>query len=104
MHTELACSSSPPPIAVAYRLIGGSVLGLGGVDLDATLELRAVFDADARGGDVADHRAVALDVNAIAGVKVARYLSVDDNSTRVNLGRELRGAPNRERGCCRARR
>src|SRR5712664_2363091 len=68
---DQVCLSRLTERSVIPPLIGGSVLGLGGVDLDATLELRAVLDADAGGGDVADDRAVALDVDAIARVKIA---------------------------------
>jgi len=72
-------------------------VGLGGVDLDATLELRAILDANARGGDVADDGAIGLDVDAIARVDIADYLSVDNNLARVNLGGKLRRGSNRER-------
>jgi hypothetical protein len=64
---------------IGYRLVGRSIVRLGGVDLDATLELRAVFDADACGRDVADDGAIALDVDAIARVKITDYFSVDRN-------------------------
>src|ERR1700730_12167757 len=81
---------SPPMIACGYRLIGGGVVRLGGIDLDATLELRAVLDANTRGGDVPDARAIALDVNAAAGANVTDCLPVDGNRARVNLRSELR--------------
>ena len=69
---------------------------LGRVDLDATLELGAVFDADARRGDVADHRAITLDVDAVTGVDIANHFSVNDNFARVNFGSELRRGSDRE--------
>jgi len=66
-------------------LIGGSIVRLRGVDFDATLELSAVLNANPRGGDVADDGAIALDVDAIAGMKITDYFSVDNNLARVNL-------------------
>src|SRR6266849_4610118 len=75
--------SNWPPFG--YRLVGGGILRLSGVDLDATFELRAVLDANPRGGDVADDGAITLDVDAVAGMNIADYLSVDDNFSRVNL-------------------
>jgi hypothetical protein len=75
---------------VVPLLISGGVLGLGGVDFDATLELGAVLDANPRGGDVADDGAIALDVDAVTRVNIADYLSEHDNLACVNLGSELR--------------
>src|SRR6266853_2809722 len=71
-------------------LIGGSVVRFGGVDLDATFELGSVFNADTRRRNVTDHGAIALDVDAVAGVHIADHFSVNDNFARVNLGSELR--------------
>jgi hypothetical protein len=68
-----------------WLLIGGGVVRLGRVDLDAAPELGTVLDANARGGDVADYGAIALYVDTIAGVKIANYLSEDDNLPGVNL-------------------
>src|SRR5712672_2516952 len=78
------------PCNVSCVLIGGSVVRFGGVDLDATLELGAVFNADTRRGNVADHRAIALDVDTVASVHIAHHFSVNDNFARVNLRSELR--------------
>src|SRR5712672_1838515 len=78
------------PCNVSCVLIGGSVVRFGGVDLDATLELRAVFNADTRRRNVTDDGAIALDVDAVAGVYIADHFSVNDNFARVNLGSELR--------------
>src|SRR6267142_5666575 len=84
------------PCNVSCALIGGSVVRFGGVDLDATFELRAVFNADARRGNVADHGAIALDVDAVAGVHIADHFSVDDNFACVDLRSELRRGPDGE--------
>src|SRR6266853_130170 len=77
-------------------LIGGSVVRFGGVDLDATLELRAVFDANARRGNVADDRSIALDVDTVASVHIADHFSVDDIFACMNLRSELRRGPDGE--------
>src|SRR5258705_1070180 len=78
------------PCNVSCALIGGSVVRFGGVDLDATFELRSVFNADTRRGNVADDRAIALDVDTVASVHIADHFSVDDNFARVDLRSELR--------------
>src|SRR5258705_10067700 len=78
------------PCNVSCALIGGSVVRFGGVDLDATFELGAVFNADTRCGNVADHGAIALDVYAVTGVHIADHFSVNDNFARMNLRSELR--------------
>jgi hypothetical protein len=66
-------------------------LGFGRVDFDAALEMGAIFDADAGGGDVAGHRAVGLDVHAIAGVKIADDFAVDNHFAGMNFGIEHGG-------------
>jgi len=75
-------------------LIRGGV-GFGWVDFDAALEMSAVFDADAGGGDVAGHRAVGLDVHAIA-VEVADDFAVNDHFTGMNFGIEYGGGADDE--------
>src|SRR6266436_1119498 len=82
--------------AIGYGLVCGCILRLSGVDFDAALELCAILDANPRGGDVADNRAVALDVDAVTSVNIADYFSEDDNLARVNLGGELRSRPDGE--------
>src|SRR5712671_7483828 len=82
------------PCNVSCVLIGGSVVRFGGVDLDTTLELRAVFNADTCRGNVAHHGAIALDVDTVASVHIADHFSVDDNFARVNLRSELRRGSN----------
>ncbi len=64
-------------------------MGLGWVDFDAAFEVGAVFDADAGGGNVADDRAIRLDVNAVPRMDVADYLAIDDYFAGVNFGIEL---------------
>src|SRR5690242_21638027 len=49
----------------------------GPADFDAALEYGAVFDANARRLNVADHRTVSLDVHTVAGIHVAAYFAVD---------------------------
>jgi len=40
------------------------------IDLDGAFEVGAVFDHDARGGQIADHRAIFLDLDAVLGAKI----------------------------------
>ena len=61
-------------------------LRAGPVDFDASLENGAVFDADARRLDIADHRAVLLDFNAIGGIDIAGDFAEDDQFARGNFG------------------
>src|SRR5580700_2441666 len=63
-------------------------LGFGWVDFDAALEMSAIFDADASGGNVADDRAVGLDVDAVAGIEVADDFAKHDHFAGMNLGIE----------------
>ena len=49
----------------------------GRADFDATLENSAVLDADAGGLDIAEHRAVPFDFNAIPGIHIAADLAVN---------------------------
>src|SRR3974390_3364462 len=56
-----------------------------GLHLHAALEDGAVFDADALDDDIAGHRAVAADVEAVAADHVALYLAHDDDFARVNV-------------------
>ena len=63
-------------------------LGFGRFDFDAALEMGAIFDADARGGNVADDRAIGLDVDAIAGVDVADDFAKHDDFAGMNFRSE----------------
>jgi hypothetical protein len=71
-------------------------LGFGRVDFDAALEMGAIFDADARGGNVADDRAFALDVDAVAGVEVADDFAKHDHLAGMNFGIEHGGGTDGE--------
>ena len=68
----------------------------GSLDFDAALEVGAVFDAEARGGDVADHFAVFLDLDAIAHADIAHGLAVDHNFAGIDLGIQLSAASDGE--------
>src|SRR5579871_5220226 len=74
----------------------GREVRVGALDFDVALEVGALFDADARGGDVADHFAVLLDFHAIAGLQVAGDVAVDDHFARADFGIELRRAADRQ--------
>lgn len=64
-------------------------LGFGRIDFDAALEVGAIFDADAGGGNVADDGAVFFDVDAAAGVDITHNLAENNQFTSVNFGIEL---------------
>src|SRR4029077_4016959 len=82
------------PTGVFRPLIRGG-LGLGRVDFDAALEVGTVFDADARGGNITNDRAIRFDVDAVTGVQIADDLAVDDYFAGVNFGIELSGRTHR---------
>ena len=60
------------------------------------LKVGAVFNADARGDDVADDFAILLDLDAIAHQQIADGFAVDDDFARVNFGMQLRAAADGE--------
>src|SRR6266581_234746 len=49
----------------------------GPADFDATLEYGAVLDTDARGLNVADHRAVPFDLHPITGIHITADFAVN---------------------------
>ena len=69
-------------LAFAVDLLAGLA------DVDATLEERAFFDADALGDDVAVERAFAANVEAVAGRHVAADFAENDDFARGNVGRD----------------
>ena len=79
------------------RVAGGFRLGIrllaGFADVDAALEERSVFDADALRDDIAGQRAFIADVNAIAGIHVAAYFAEDHDLARVDVGGDDSVAP-----------
>ena len=93
MMQELA---APPSSTIRKLCDLACRLGFGGVDFDATLEMGAVLDADARGINVADDGAVLLDVNTAARVDVADNFSVGDDFASMNFGSELSGGADGE--------
>src|SRR5208337_4011052 len=66
------------------------------VDFDGTFEVRAVFNHDARGGQVAVHRAVLLDLDAVLGAQIPLHRAVDHDFTGDNIGGHLGGGANGE--------
>ena len=67
--------------------VGLLLLGLSAfTDVDAAFEEGAVFDGDAGGDDVAGEGAVAANVDAIAGGKVAADFAEHDDLTGVDVG------------------
>ncbi len=77
-------------MGVFHPLVGGG-LSLGRVDFDAALEVGAVFNADARRGNIPDDRTIFLDVDATARVEIPDNFAVNDHVARLNLGIELSG-------------
>ena len=59
------------------------------IDLDRAFEVRAVLNHDARGGQIADHRAILLDFDAVAGAQIALDAAVDDDFARHHVGGQL---------------
>src|SRR3984957_20897554 len=76
---------SPDGRAVAGVLVSGLV------DLDGALKVGAVFDHDARRGEVAVDRAVFLDFDTIFRAKIALHRPVDNNFTGDDIGGDLGG-------------
>ena len=69
---------------------GGAVLGVAGLaDVDAALEVGAVLDGDAGGGDVPGEGAFAADVDAVAGMDVAAHLAEHDDFAGGDVGGDL---------------
>jgi hypothetical protein len=69
-------------------------LRLGWVNFDAALEVRSVLDADARRGNVADNRAIRLDVDAVARMDVPHHFAKNHHFCCVNLGMDLSAGAN----------
>src|SRR5258707_6296330 len=59
------------------------------VDLDGAFEIGAVFDHDARGGQVADDRAILLDFDTVLGAKIALHVPVDHHFAGNDVGGHL---------------
>src|SRR6267378_3552823 len=75
------------------RAAAGLLLGAL-VDLDGAFEIGAVFDHDARGGQVANDRAILLDFDAVLGAKIALHVPVDHHFAGNDVGGHLRGGAN----------
>src|SRR5260370_24752771 len=70
------------------RAAAGLLLGAL-VDLDGAFEIGAVFDHDARGGQVADDRAILLDFAAVLGAKIALHVPVNPHFPGNDAARHL---------------
>jgi len=66
------------------------------LDLDATLEVGAIFHADSRGGDVAGHGASFPDLDPVAGMDVARQITIDDQFPYVDFRVQFSGGSHGE--------
>src|SRR5881394_437441 len=58
------------------KSVAAGFLLLALVDFDGTFEVGAVFDHDARGGQVAVDRTIFLDFNSVFGAKVALHRAI----------------------------
>jgi hypothetical protein len=66
---------------------------LGALDFDASFEICAVFYADSRRRNVADHLAILLDLDAISRAEIAGGITVDDYFPSGNFGIQIGSAP-----------
>src|SRR5690348_2834551 len=60
-------------------------LRFGRVDLDAALEMSTIFDADARGGNIADHGTVGFNIHTVACIDVSDDFAKNDNFSGTNF-------------------
>src|SRR5438552_3877749 len=72
------------------------VLVGGLVDFDGAFEVGAVLDHDPRGGQIAVHRTVLLDLDAVLGAQIALHGAVDHNFAGDNIGGHFRGRADSE--------
>src|SRR5437762_12699812 len=77
-------------MGVFHPLVGGG-LSLGWVDFDATLEVGAILDADARRGNISHDRTIFLDVDAAACVEVPDDFAVNDHFASLKFGLDTGG-------------
>src|ERR1700733_2677481 len=61
----------------SFRIAVACITGL--VNLDRALKVSAVLDHDSRGGEIADHRAILLDLDAVARSQIPFYVAIDDH-------------------------
>lgn len=78
------------------ELLVGDGAGFGWVDFNAALEVSAILDADARGGNIADDGAVFFDIDAIGGVEIADDFAENNGLAGVNFRIELGGGTDGE--------
>ena len=79
-----------------WRLFGFLALlnrRLGALDLDVSLKISAVLDADSRRRNIANHLAIPLDLDAIARAEIAGGIAVDDHFARGNFRIQIGRAP-----------
>src|SRR3984893_11619954 len=71
----------------------GFFFGRCAIDLDRAFEIRAVLNHDARGGQIANDRAILLDFEAVAGTQITLYAAIDDDFARYHVGGQLGCGP-----------
>src|SRR6267143_6327908 len=60
----------------AFGISAGSRFGM--INLDAALEISAILNTDSNRYNIAEHRAILLNLDSVASMKIARDLAVDD--------------------------
>jgi hypothetical protein len=76
--------------------VAGIALVASLVDFDRAFEVGAVFDHDARRGEVAVDGTILLDLDTVFGAKVALYGAVDHYFTCNDIGSYFGGGSNRQ--------
>jgi hypothetical protein len=67
-------------------------LRLGTINLDAALEISAILNTDPNRCNIAEHRAILLNLDSVASTKIARDLAVDYDFACGDFGIQLSGA------------
>src|SRR6202034_1162879 len=100
MPTEGRHGSCCSEVLSLYGYFFGAVYGFWGVfalarltNVDTALEEGAIFNADALRNDIAGQRTFAADVDTVAGIDVAAYLTQHDYFAGRDIGGNLSVAP-----------
>ncbi len=75
--------------ASALARLGCSLAANLAIDFDGAFEVRAIFDHDARGGQLAEDRTIFFDLDAVASTQIALDLAVDEDLGGQDVGGDL---------------